>query len=188
VEGGNYAARPMRSWNRIVLPAALAGGLALAGGTAGAFPVPAAAPKGSCKLVTVREVGTILGTPAAAGKQKTRKGPTQTNDQCIWAAKKKGTGGLKGQPLELELVVESGPGIVNDYQTVKAQDPTEVDTVTGLGDDAFIKDLDLHVLVGERVMSVELHNYRYPKPLTQMQIQQKEEDAAKLALGRLSPA
>ena len=93
MEGGNYAARRMRSWNRIVLPAALAGGLALAGGTAGAFPVPGAAPKGSCKLVTVREVGTILGTPAGAGKQKTRKGPTQTNDQCIGPPRRKGPAG-----------------------------------------------------------------------------------------------
>jgi hypothetical protein len=51
-----------------------------------------------------------------------------------------------------------------------------------------IRDLDLAVLSGENAIVVELHNYRYPKPLTQEQIQQKQEDAAKLALGRLSPA
>jgi hypothetical protein len=35
-------------------------------------------------------------------------------------------------------------------------------------------------------MTVELHNYRYPEPLTQDEIKQKEQDAATLALGRLS--
>ena len=55
----------------------------------------------------------------------------------------------------------------------------------GLGDDGFIKDLELHVLVGDRVVSTALHNYRYPKPLTQEQIQQKAEQAARLAIGRL---
>ena len=35
-------------------------------------------------------------------------------------------------------------------------------------------------------MSVELHNYRYPEPLTQEQIQQKEQDAAQIVLGRLT--
>jgi len=144
--------------------------------------------EGSCRLVTVREAGTILATRAGAGKQKTRKAGGQTNDQCVWAAKKKGTGGLKGQPLQLEVVVESGTGLVDNYQTAKARDPLEADDVAGLGDEALIKDLKLHVLVGDRVLSVALHNYRYPKPLTQQQIQQKEEDAAKLALDRLSPA
>jgi hypothetical protein len=188
VEPGNYAARLVRFWNRIVLPATLAAGLAVAGGTAGASPVPAVAPKGSCKLVTVSEAGKILGTPVGAGKQKTRKAGGQTNDQSVCAAKKKGTGGLKGQPLQLEVVVESGTGLVGNYQTEKAEDPLEADDVAGLGDEAFIKDLKLHVLVGDRVLSVALHNYRYPEPLTQQQIQQKEEDAAKLALDRLSPA
>jgi hypothetical protein len=121
------------------------GGLLLAATPASAR---TAAPKGSCKLLTVNEVGEILGTPAAAGKQKTRKGPTQTNDQCVWAAKKKGTGGLKGQPLQLELVVESGGSIVDDYQRVKAEDPDDTELVSGLGDDAFVQDNDLHVLVG----------------------------------------
>ena len=168
---------------RIAAATALAAGLALAATPASAR---TAAPKGSCKLLTVKEVGEILGTPAGAGKQKTRKGPTQTNDQCVWAAKKKGTGGLKGQPLQLELVVESGGSIVTDYQTEKASDPTEVEQVAGLGNDAFVKDLDLHVLVGDRVVSVELHNYRYPEPLTQEQVQQKEQDAAQIVLGRLT--
>ena len=188
MEPGNYAARLMRFWNRIAVPAALAAGLALAGGTAGASPVPAAAPKGSCKLVTVREAGRILATPVGAGKQKTASAQGITGDRCVWSAKKKGTGGLKGQPLELEVVVESGATLAAGYQQEKAADPLEADDVAGLGDEAFIKDLKLHVLVGERVLSVALHNYRYPKPLTQQQIQQKEEDAAKLALDRLSPA
>jgi hypothetical protein len=188
VETGNYAARLMTFWKRVVVSAALAAGLAVAGGTAGASPVSTAAPKGSCKLVTVREAGTILATPVAAGKQKTRTAQGITGDRCVWSAKKKGTGGLKGQPLELEVVVESGATLAASYQQEKAKDPLEADDVAGLGDEAFIKDLKLHVLVGDRVLSTALHNYRYPKPLTQQQIQQKEEDAAKLALGRLSPA
>jgi hypothetical protein len=175
----------MRTGIRIANATALAAALAFAAAPASAA---TAAPKGSCKLLTVREVGEILGTPSGAGKQRTRKGPTETQDQCVWAAKKEGTGGLKGQPLQLELVVESGGAIVNDYQTATTSDPTEVDPVSGLGDDAFVKDLDLHVLVGERVVSVELHNYRYPKPLTQEQILQKEQDAAQLAIGRLPAA
>ena len=70
----------------------------------------------------------------------------------------------------------------------KAKDPEDVETVPGLGDDAFIEDLglDLHVLAGERVLSVEMHNYRYPEPLTKEQIQQKEQDAAQIVLGRLT--
>ena len=163
---------------------ALAAGVVLA-----ATPVSArsVAPKGSCKLLTVKEVGDVLGTPAGAGKQKTRTGTTETQDQCVWAAKKKGTGGIKGQPLKLELVVESGGGIVDDYQTARSSGPSEVDQVSGIGDDAFIKDLELHVLVGERVVSTALHNYRYPRPLTQEQIPQKDEEAARLAIGRLQP-
>jgi hypothetical protein len=58
-------------------------------------------------------------------------------------------------------------------------------TLSGLGDDAFVKDLDLHVLVGEHAVSVELHDDRYPEPLTQEEILQKEEDAAGRAIGRL---
>jgi hypothetical protein len=136
------------------------------------------------QLVTVNEAGKILGTPVAAGKQKTRTAQGITGDRCVWSAKKKGTGGLKGRPLELEVVVESGTTLVGEYNSARSADPTETEAVPGLGDDAFIKDLKLHVLVGERVLSTALHNYRYPKPLTQQQIQQK--DAAKL-VGRLSP-
>ena len=54
--------------------------------------------------------------------------------------------------------------------------------------DGQIKQHFRNLLVGDRVLSTALHNYRYPKPLTQEQIQQKDEDAAKLALGRLSPS
>ncbi len=175
----------MSTWNRVVLCGALAAGLAMAAAPAAAFPARVAAPKGSCKLITVRETGGILETRAGAGKQKTRKAGGQTNDQCVWAAKKKGTGGVKGQPLQLELVVEAGTGLVDDYNAAKAADPAESDAVPGLGDDAFIKDLKLHVLVGPRVVSVALHNYRYPEPFTEQQIQLKEADAARIALGRL---
>jgi uncharacterized membrane protein len=176
----------MTFWTRIVVCATTAAGLATTAVPAAASPVPAAAPKGSCKLITVREAGRILGTPAGSGKSTVRTISGVENEDCEWKAKKKGTGGLKGQPLTLEIAVESGPGLVDTYQTEKVEDPLDTDEVTGLGDDAFIKDLDLHVLVGERVLSVELHNYRYPEPLTQQQIQQKEQDAAQIALGRLT--
>jgi len=175
----------MRTSRKIAACAALAAGVVVAAGPATASPVSALAPKGSCKLVTVSEAGRILATPVVAGQQKTRTAQGITGDRCVWAAKKKGTGGLKGQPLQLEIVVESGATLVNDYNTAKSADPTKTDAVPGLGDDAFIKDLKLHVLVGDRVLSTALHNYRYPKPLTPQQIQQKEEDAAKLAVGRL---
>jgi hypothetical protein len=177
----------MRTGRKIAACTALVAGVVVAAGPAMASPVPEVAPKGSCKLVTVSEAGRILGTPVGSGQQKTRTGQGITGDRCVWAAKKKGTGGLKGQPLELEIVVESGATLVNDYNTAKSADPTKTDVVPGLGDDAFINDLKLHVLVGDRVLSTALHNYRYPKPLTPQQIQQKDEDAAKLALGRLSP-
>ena len=176
----------MRTSRKIVACTALAAGVVVPGAPAMASPVPEVAPKGSCKLVTVGEAGRILATPVGAGKQQTRTAQGITGDRCVWAAKKKGTGGLKGQPLQLEIVVESGATLVGDYNTAKSADPTTTDAVPGLGDDAFIKDLKLHVLVGDRVLSSALHNYRYPKPLTQQQIQQKDEDAAKLALGRLS--
>lgn len=132
---------------------------------------------GSCKLAAVGEVGRILAAPVGAGKQQTRTAQGITGDRCVWAAKKKGTGGLKGQPLQLEIVVESGATLVGDYNTAKSADPSKTDAVPGLGDDAFIKDLKLHVLVGARVLSTALHNYRYPKPLTQEQIQQKDRQA-----------
>jgi hypothetical protein len=170
---------------RIAATTALAAGVALAATPASAR---TAAPKGSCKLLTVSEVGEILGTPSGAGKQKTRSAAGITGDRCVWEAKKKGTGGLKGRPLELEVVVESGTTLADSYQKAKAADPTESDEVPGLGDDAFIKDLKLHVLVGDRVLSTAFHNYRYPKPLTEDQIQQKEEDAARIALDRLPAA
>ena len=181
----SYSPRPMRTRIRIATATALAAGLALAAAPASAT---TAAPKGSCKLLTVREVGEILGTPAGAGKQTKRTAGGITGDRCVWAAKKKGTGGLKNQPLQLEVIVESGTTLADAYQQEKTSDPLKVDEVPGLGDDSFIKDLKLHVLVGDRVLSTALHNYRYPKPLTQEQIQQKEEDAAKLAVGRLPAA
>jgi hypothetical protein len=112
------------------------------------------------------------------------------NESCEWRAKKKGTGGIEGKALSLEIAVESGQGLVETYQTQKTgEDPLDFEEVPGLGDDAYVEDLgvDLHALVGERVVSVEMHNYRYPEPLTKEQIQQKEEDAARLVIGRLSP-
>jgi hypothetical protein len=96
-----------------------------------AAPVPEVAPKGSCKLVTVGEAGRILATPVGAGKQQTRTAQGITGDRCVWAAKKKGTGGLKGQPLQLEIVVESGATLVGDYNTAKSADPTTTDAVPG---------------------------------------------------------
>ena len=175
----------MRTSRRIAACAALSAGAVVAAGPAVASPLPDVAPKDSCRLLTVSEARRILATPVGAGKQQTKTAQGITGDRCVWAAKKKGTGGLKGQPLQLEIVVESGTTLVNDYNKAKSADPTETDAVPGLGDDAFIKDLKLHVLVGDRVLSTALHNYRYPKPLTPQQIQQKEEDAAKLAVGRL---
>ena len=184
---GKYAHRLMRTWIRIVVCGAFTAGVAMTAGPVGASPVPAAAPKGACKLVTVREAGTILGTRAGSGKSTVKTVSGVKNEACEWKAKKKGTGGIDGKALSLELAVESGGGVVDAYQSQKSEDPDDVIPVPGLGDDAFIQDfgLDLHVLAGERVLSVEMHNYRYPEPLTQEKIQQKEQDAATLALGRL---
>jgi len=178
----------MRTSRKFAACAALAAGVVVTAGPATASPLPTVAPKGSCKLVTVGEAGRILATPVGAGRQTKRTAQKTTSDRCVWAAKKKGTGGLEGQPLQLEIVVESGTTLAGAYNTAKSADPTKTDAVPGLGDDAFIKDLKLHVLVGDRVLSTALHNYRYPKPLTSEQIQQEEEDAARLALGRLSPS
>jgi hypothetical protein len=165
---------------------ALVSGLALAAAPAAASPARAAAPKGACKYLTTREAGRILGTRAGGGKSVTRESGGVKNEGCEWKAKKKGTGGLEGQALSLEIAVESGTGIVDEYQTAKVEDPEDTEAVSGLGDDAFLADLDLHVLVGEQVLSVELHNYRYPEPLTTDEIQQKEVEAAGLVIGRLS--
>jgi hypothetical protein len=186
VEPGNYAARPVRIWTRVVVGAMFVAGVAMAAGPAAASSAPVAPPKGACKLLTVQDAGSILGTAARSGKSTNRTVSGVKSESCEWKAKKKGTGGLKGQPLLLEIAVESGAGVVDTYQSEKAEDPLDTEAVTGLGDDAFIKDLDLHVLVGERVVTVELHKYRYPEPLTQEQIRQKEEGAARIALGRLT--
>jgi hypothetical protein len=123
--------------------------------------------------------------PSGAGKSTNRTSGSIKNKSCEWSAKKEGTGGLAGQPLKLEIAVQSGTGITDGYQTEKADDPEDTEPVAGLRDDAFIANLDLHVLVGERDLSVELHNYRYPEPLTQEQIRQKEEDAARLVIPKL---
>jgi hypothetical protein len=165
---------------------ALVSGLAVAAAPAAASPARAAAPKGACKYLTTREAGRILGTRAGAGKSVTRESGGVKAEACEWKAKKKGTGGIEGQALSLEIAVESGTGIVDEYQTAKVEDPEDTEAVSGLGDDAFLANLDLHVLVGEQVVSVELHNYRYPEPLTTDEIQQKEVEAAGLVIGRLS--
>jgi hypothetical protein len=164
-----------------IAAALLTAGLVVAAAPAGASR-PAAAQKGACKYLTTREAGTILGTRSGGGKSTS----ISESESCTWKAKKKGTGGLKGQPLQLEVSVATGSEAVADFQEEKAEDPTETEAVTGLGEDAFVKDLDLNVLIGDRVMTVELHNYRYPEPLTQDEIKQKEQDAATIALGRLS--
>jgi hypothetical protein len=164
----------------LAIAAALTAGLMLAAAPAGAS-TTAAAQKGACKYLTTREAGTILGTRSGGGKSTS----ISETDSCTWKTRKKGTGGLKGQPLQLEVSVATGSEAVADYQEEKAKDPTDTEAVTGLGDDAFVNDLDLNVLVGDRVLTVELHNYRYPEPLTQDEIKQKEQDAATLALGRL---
>lgn len=176
----------MTIWSRVAVCAALAGGLAMTTGTAIAMPARAAAPKGSCKLITVRQVGKIIGTTVSAGVQNTRKASGQTNDQCIWQAKTNGTGGVADAPLQLELVVESGTGIVNDYQRVKADQTTPSQPVPGLAKDAFSKDSKLHVLKGKKVVSVGLHGYASPSPLPALQILAMEQTAAKAALRRLS--
>ena len=179
----------MKKWTLLVASAAGVASLALAAPPAVASPT-AAAPKGACKYLTTREAGRILGTPAGSGKSTTRTIGGVKNESCEWRAKKKGTGGIDGKPLSLEVAVESGEGLVDTYQSKKAgEDPLDIEEVPGLGDDAYVEDfgVDLHALVGERVVSVEMHNYRYPEPLTKEQIQQKEEDAAKLVIGRLSP-
>ena len=167
---------------RIAATTAFVAGLALVAAPASGT----AAPKGSCKLLTVKEVGAILGTPAGSGKSTTKTVSGVKNEACEWKAKKKGTGGIDGKALSLEIAVESGGSAVDGYQSKKSEDPSEVTSVPGLGDDAFIEDFgqDLHVLAGDRVLSTALHNYRYPKPLTEDQIQQKEIDAATLAIGR----
>jgi hypothetical protein len=171
---------------RIAATTALVAGLALTAAPASAR--TAAAPKGACKLLKVKEVGTVLGTPAGSGKSTTKTVSGVKNESCEWKAKKKGTGGIDGKALSLEIAVESGGSAVDAYQSMKSEDPSDVTSVSGLGDDAFIEDFgqDLHVLAGERVLSVELHNYRYPEPLTEQQIRQKEQDAATIALGRLT--
>ena len=171
----------MGKWTRMAASAALVAGLTLAAVPAVAS-TPAAAPKGACKYLTTREAGRILGTPSGTGKSTSISG----TESCTWKAKKKGTGGLKGQPLQLEVGVATGAEAVAEYQQEKAEDPDDTEAVPGIGDEAFIKSLDLFVLTGERVVNVELHNYRYPEPLTQEQIQQKEEDTTTLVLGRLS--
>jgi hypothetical protein len=179
VEPANYSARLMSTKKiRIVAATALAAGLALAATPASAR---TAAPKGSCKLLTAREAGRILGTPAGS----TKRTSNARADSCTWNAKKKGTGGLKGQPLGLEITVATGQAGVEAYQNAKARQPDENEPVPGLGDEAFIRSLDLAILSGSTAMVVELHNYRYPKPLTQEQIKQKQIDAATIALGRL---
>jgi hypothetical protein len=175
-----------KKWMSAVVCGALMAGMALTAVPAAASPARAAAPKGACKFLTTREAGRILGTRAGAGKSVTRESGGVKAEGCEWKAKKKGTGGLEGQALSLEIAVESGTGLVDEYQAAKVEDPEDTVAVAGLGDDAFLADLDLHVLVGERVVSVELHNYRYPEPLTTDEIQQKEEDAAQLVIGRLS--
>jgi hypothetical protein len=171
----------MRKWTLAIAAALLTAGPVLAAAPAGAS-TTAGAPKGACQYLTTREAGRILGTRSGAGKSSS----ISETESCTWKAKKKGTGGLKGQPLQLEVSVATGSEAVAEYQQEKAEDPADTETVTGLGEDAFVKDLDLNVLVGDRVMTVELHNYRYPEPLTQDEIKQKEQDAATLALGRLS--
>jgi hypothetical protein len=175
----------MTIWSRVVVCAVLAGGIATTSGTAIAAPARAAAPKGSCKLITVRQVGEIIGTPVSVGAQNTRKAGGQTNDQCIWQAKTIGTGGVADAPLQLELVVESGKGIVNDYQRVKADQTTPSQPIPGLAHDAFSKDSKLHVLKGKKVVSVGLHGYGSPNPLQPLKILQMEQTAAKAALRRL---
>jgi hypothetical protein len=76
---------------RLVAATALAAGLALAATPAS---VRTAAPKGSCKLLTTRQAARILGTPVGS----TKRTSNARADSCTWNAKKKGTGGLKGQP------------------------------------------------------------------------------------------
>ena len=171
----------MGKWTRMVAPAALVAGVTLAAVPAVAS-TPVAAPKAACKYLTTREAGRILGTPSGSGESTSISG----TESCTWKAKKKGTGGLKGQPLQLEVGLATGAEAVAEYQQEKAEDPDDTEAVPGFGDDAFLQSNDLHVLVGGRVVTVELHNYRYPEPLTQEQIHQKEEDAATLVLGRLS--
>jgi hypothetical protein len=189
VLGLTRKARLMKKWNPVVTCGALAASLMLTVAPAGAS-TSRAAPKGSCKLLTVKEVGTILGTGAASGKSTVKTVSGVKTESCEWKAKKKGTGGIEGKPLSLEIAVASGGSAVDEYRSKKAEDPSDVEAVSGLGDDAFTEDLglDLHVLTGERVVSVELHNYRYPEPLTEDEIKQKEEDAAQRALGRLPTA
>ncbi|HKH26602.1 MAG TPA: hypothetical protein VKB11_05625, partial [Acidimicrobiia bacterium] len=52
------------------------------------------------------------GTPSGSGKSTSISG----TESCTWKAKKKGTGGLKGQPLQLEVGLATGAEAVAEYQ------------------------------------------------------------------------
>jgi hypothetical protein len=179
--------RPVRMgrWDRTAACVVIAAGVALAAGPAGASSrsVPAAKPKGACKLLSVAEVREVLGEKVGSGKLVRVSG--QSTKSCFWLAKQDGTGGVEGVPLQLEVAVESGSGAVEDYQAARDEDPSNTTDVSDLGDEAFSAEYELYVLAGERVVRVALHGFASPDPLTADEIQEKEEDAAKLALKRL---
>lgn len=158
-------------------------GVALSVVPVAASAAPVAKPKGSCKLLTVREVGKVLGE--AVGNGKLVSVPGQQTKSCFWLAKKKGTGGVDDVPLQLEIAVETGSGAVDDYEAARSEDPSNTTDVNGLGDGAFSAGNELYVLAGEQVVRAALHGFASPDPLTADEIREKEEAAAKLVLKRL---
>ncbi len=158
----------------------------LAGASSSAAAAPSKGrPTGVCGLLTSPEVQRILGQRVTAPKRQRSRvnGPF---NRCAWPAKKTGTGGVPDVPLELVLEVESSPTLVSSYNQAKAAAPAGA-VVTGIGDDAFISDpafpVNLHVLVGQRVLDVTIDNVSFSKDHTKLRVQL--ELAAKLAVARL---
>jgi hypothetical protein len=112
-------------------------------------------PPAPCKLLTRGEVEDLLREPV--GKGQAEDGPRAR--ECQWTSPEDGTGGIEGQPLGLEVIVDTRRQPLADFEEqVQDQDNEAVD---GVGDEAFVGEFATPVLgrVGKLLFQVGVTNY-----------------------------
>jgi hypothetical protein len=161
-----------------------------------ASPVGAQAPEPTpevCSLLTVEEVGKVLGQPVSEGVATTSELPSNggTEDRCTWETTAPNTGILSDTRLQFVASLHSNcarpdpKGCFKDDKREAENDNEEKDLKKIRGNQAFyVFTGEVEVLVGPRILNVHF-NYFDTNMLSRKSFEQRTVDAAKRAVKRL---
>jgi hypothetical protein len=161
-----------------------------------ASPVGAQTPEPTsavCSLLTVGEVGTVLGQPVSDGvaTQSELPGNGGTEDRCTWETTASDTGIISGSRLQFVASVQSNcarPNPKGCFRSDKQEaesDHEEKDLKKIRGNEAFyVFTGEVEVLVGQRILNVHF-NYFDTNMFSRRRFERRTVDAAKKAVKRL---